>query len=95
MFMIAMAQQFLASSHIVLLFGEACPACFVQRATSSLLPARCTTNCLQQVAIGIGDLSWAGQCFRLAVALDPSHAEALNNLAVLDMRRGDAQQVTQ
>jgi Tfp pilus assembly protein PilF len=46
-----------------------------------------------QVAIGIGDLSWAQQCFRLAAALDPGHAEALNNLGVLQLKRRQAQQV--
>jgi tetratricopeptide repeat protein 8 len=46
-----------------------------------------------QVAIGIGDLSWAQQCFRLAAALDPGHAEALNNLGVLQLKRRQPQQV--
>ncbi|WIA20159.1 hypothetical protein OEZ85_006009 [Tetradesmus obliquus] len=45
-----------------------------------------------QVAIGIGDLSWAQQCFRLAAALDPGHAEALNNLGVLQLKRRQPQQ---
>ncbi|CCW69532.1 unnamed protein product [Phytomonas sp. Hart1] len=35
------------------------------------------------VYIGIGDLRFAERAFRLAVATDSSHAEALNNLAVL------------
>ncbi|KAF8055912.1 Ttc8 [Scenedesmus sp. PABB004] len=45
-----------------------------------------------QVALGIGDLAWAEQCFRVAAALQPGHGEALNNLAVLAMRRGRAPQ---
>ncbi len=45
-----------------------------------------------QIAVGIGDVSWAQQCFRLAVSLDPAHAEAWNNLAVLEMRRGSDEQ---
>eukprot|EP00879_Flechtneria_rotunda_P021995 GHRR01023196.1.p1 GENE.GHRR01023196.1~~GHRR01023196.1.p1 ORF type:complete len:416 (+),score=162.18 GHRR01023196.1:766-2013(+) len=45
-----------------------------------------------QVAIGIGDLSWAHQCFRLAVTLNPAHPEALNNLGVLEIRKGKVQQ---
>lgn len=52
----------------------------------------CMLVCVQ-VAIGIGDLSWAQQCFRLAAALDPGHAEALNNLGVLQLKRRQPQQV--
>eukprot|EP00775_Hariotina_reticulata_P012139 gene12139-12277_t len=72
---------------------DLCLSCFeraLSLATDAVLPDIWYN--LGQVAIGIGDLSWATQCFRLAVALDPSHGEALNNLAVLDMRRGDVQQ---
>jgi Flp pilus assembly protein TadD len=46
-----------------------------------------------KIAIGIGDVAWAQQCFRLVVSLEPGHAEAWNNLAVLEQRRGDAAQV--
>lgn len=45
-----------------------------------------------QVACALGQLPWAEQCFRLAVALDPGHAEALNNLGVLESRKGGLQQ---
>ena len=38
-------------------------------------------------------MTWAQQCFRLAVSLDPAHSEAWNNLAVLEMRRGNDEQV--
>jgi hypothetical protein len=47
-----------------------------------------------QVAIGIGDLGWAQQCFKLAAVLDPTHVEALTNLGVLELRRGKDQQVS-
>ena len=33
----------------------------------------------------------AYQCLRLAVAADNGHAEAYNNLAVLELRRGDVE----
>lgn len=46
-----------------------------------------------QVAIGIGQLSWADQCFGLAIALEPSHGEALNNLGVLESKKGQLTQV--
>lgn len=49
--------------------------------------------CTAQVTIGIGQLSWAEQCFRLAIALEPNHGEALNNLGVLESRKGQLQQV--
>jgi hypothetical protein len=52
-----------------------------------------TITAASQVAIGIGQLSWAEQCFRLAVALEPNHGEALNNLGVLESRKGHLQQV--
>jgi tetratricopeptide repeat protein 8 len=42
-----------------------------------------------QVAIGIGDLGLAYQCFKVAVSVDPSHAESYNNLGVLDYRKGN------
>lgn len=45
-----------------------------------------------QVAIGIGDLSLAYQCFKLAISIDPSHAEAFNNLGVLEYRKGNDEQ---
>ena len=35
----------------------------------------------------------AHQCLRLALANNNSHAEAYNNLAVLEMRKGHAEQV--
>lgn len=35
-----------------------------------------------QVAIGIGDLVLAEQCFKIAVSVDSRHAESFNNLGV-------------
>jgi tetratricopeptide repeat protein 8 len=39
------------------------------------------------VAIGIGDVSLAYQALKVATSIDPSHAESLNNLAVLELRK--------
>jgi tetratricopeptide repeat protein 8 len=39
------------------------------------------------VGIGMGNTSFAERAFRLAVGADATHAEALNNLAVLALRR--------
>ncbi|XP_067099505.1 LOW QUALITY PROTEIN: tetratricopeptide repeat protein 8 [Osmerus mordax] len=44
------------------------------------------------VAVGIGDLTLAYQCFKLALAFNNDHAEAYNNLAVLELRRGRVEQ---
>ncbi len=41
------------------------------------------------VGIGIGDLGLAYQSFKIAVSLNPNHAEAFNNLGVLELRRGN------
>ena len=40
------------------------------------------------IAINLGDTNLAYQCFRLALSSNHSHAEAFNNLGVLEMRRG-------
>lgn len=42
---------------------------------------------------GIGDLTLAYQCFKLALAFNNDHAEAYNNLAVLELRKGRVEQV--
>ncbi|EPY22782.1 TRP protein for flagellar function [Strigomonas culicis] len=39
------------------------------------------------VGVGLGDLAFAQRGFRLAVAADPTHGEALNNLAVLALQQ--------
>lgn len=44
------------------------------------------------VAVGIADLTLAYQCFKLALAFNNDHAEAYNNLAVLELRKGRIEQ---
>lgn len=39
------------------------------------------------VGTSLGDLGLAYQAFKVAVSLDPHHGEAMNNIAVLEMRR--------
>lgn len=39
------------------------------------------------IGVALGDLGLAYQAFKIAVSIDPSHGEALNNIAVLEMRR--------
>lgn len=39
------------------------------------------------IGVALGDLGLAYQGFKIAVSIDPSHGEALNNIAVLEMRR--------
>lgn len=39
------------------------------------------------MGISLGDLGLAYQAFKVAVSIDPNHGEALNNIAVLEMRR--------
>ena len=46
------------------------------------------------VALGIGDLTLAYQSFRLALASNNDHAEAYNNLGVLEMRKGRIEMVS-
>uniref|UniRef100_A0A4W3GTW3 Tetratricopeptide repeat domain 8 n=3 Tax=Callorhinchus milii TaxID=7868 RepID=A0A4W3GTW3_CALMI len=47
---------------------------------------------LGHIAVGIGDMTLAYQCFKLALANNNDHAEAYNNLAVLEMRKGHHEQ---
>uniref|UniRef100_A0A8C0AY05 Tetratricopeptide repeat domain 8 n=1 Tax=Buteo japonicus TaxID=224669 RepID=A0A8C0AY05_9AVES len=47
---------------------------------------------LGHVAVGIGDLNLAYQCFRLTLVNNNDYAEAYNNLAVLEMRKGHVEQ---
>lgn len=44
------------------------------------------------MAIGIGDLTLAYQCLKIAISIDPTHAEAYNNLGVLEYRKGSDEQ---
>ena len=39
------------------------------------------------IGVSLGDLSLAYQAFKVAASIDPNHGEALNNIAVLEMRR--------
>jgi tetratricopeptide (TPR) repeat protein len=39
------------------------------------------------VGVALGDLGLAYQAFKVAVSVDPNHGEALNNVAVLELRR--------
>eukprot|EP01036_Dinobryon_divergens_P032502 gene32502-42107_t len=39
------------------------------------------------IGISLGDLGLAYQAFKVSVSVDPQHGEALNNIAVLEMRR--------
>ncbi len=45
-----------------------------------------------QVAIAIGDIGLAYQTFKIAVSVNPSHAESYNNLGVLELKRGSFEQ---
>jgi len=45
------------------------------------------------VCQGIGDSNLAYQSFRLALAADNNHAEAYNNLGVIEARKGRAEMV--
>ncbi|XP_074764612.1 tetratricopeptide repeat protein 8 isoform X1 [Athene noctua] len=47
---------------------------------------------LGHVAVGIGDVNLAYQCFKLALVNNNDYAEAYNNLAVLEMRKGHIEQ---
>ena len=44
------------------------------------------------VAIGIGDLGLAYQAFKIAVSVNPEHAESFCNLGVLELRKGNFEQ---
>jgi tetratricopeptide repeat protein 8 len=39
------------------------------------------------IGVALGDLGLAYQAFKITVSIDSSHGEALNNIAVLEMRR--------
>ncbi|XP_074646623.1 tetratricopeptide repeat protein 8-like [Tubulanus polymorphus] len=45
-----------------------------------------------QVALGIGDLNLSYQAFRMALSANNDHAEAYNNLGVLEMKKGKLEQ---
>eukprot|EP01013_Petalomonas_cantuscygni_P030709 TRINITY_DN56749_c0_g1_i1.p1 TRINITY_DN56749_c0_g1~~TRINITY_DN56749_c0_g1_i1.p1 ORF type:complete len:566 (+),score=86.17 TRINITY_DN56749_c0_g1_i1:128-1699(+) len=43
---------------------------------------------ISHIAVGVGDLGLAYQCLKVAIHVCPTHAEAFNNLAILDLRKG-------
>lgn len=45
-----------------------------------------------QVAVGIGDVGLAYQAFKITVSIDSNHAEAFNNLGILELRKGNIDQ---
>ena len=45
------------------------------------------------MGLAIGDASLAYQCFRLSLSADNNHAESFNNLGVLELRKGNVDQV--
>ena len=53
--------------------------------------AECYYN-IGHVAINIGDLVLAYQCFKVAISSNPNHAESFNNLGVLELRKGNLEQ---
>ena len=63
------------------------PALSICTSAHSLI--RCRYN-LSHVAIGLGDKTLAYQALKVAVSLNGNHAEALNNLGVLELLRGNA-----
>jgi hypothetical protein len=68
--------------------------CFEQIACYHLFFAFLFLTCILCLSPqGIGDLTLASQCFKLALAFNNDHAEAYNNLAVLELRKGHIEQV--
>jgi len=45
------------------------------------------------IALSTGQTDLASQCFRLALSANGNHAESFNNLAVLEIRKGNVDQV--
>lgn len=39
------------------------------------------------IGISLGDLGLAYQAFKIAISVDPTHGEALNNISILEIRR--------
>uniref|UniRef100_A0A8C7DI39 Tetratricopeptide repeat domain 8 n=1 Tax=Oncorhynchus kisutch TaxID=8019 RepID=A0A8C7DI39_ONCKI len=67
--------------------------CFEQIACYHLFVAFLFVTCILCFSPqGIGDLTLASQCFKLALAFNNDHAEAYNNLAVLELRKGHIEQ---
>ncbi|XP_002155374.2 tetratricopeptide repeat protein 8 isoform X1 [Hydra vulgaris] len=47
---------------------------------------------ISHIAIGIGDMRLAYQCLRLSLSVNSDHAEAFNNLGVLELRRNNSEE---
>lgn len=47
---------------------------------------------ISHIAIGVGDLRLAYQCLRIALVANNDHAEAYNNLGVLESKRGNVEE---
>ncbi|KAF4652135.1 Tetratricopeptide repeat protein 8 [Perkinsus olseni] len=43
------------------------------------------------IGIGVGDLAFAYQAFKVSVSYDNTHAESLNNIGVLELRKGNTE----
>ena len=64
----------------------------MQNTLQELLPLSKTWQILQTwmtMHAGIGDVNMAYQAFSVATAMDSTHAEALTNLGVLEVRQGN------
>jgi len=72
---------------------DTCLSCF-DRALKSATPDElgdCWYN-IGMVSVGIGDCQLAALAWKTAIAVEPSHAEALNNLGLLELRLGHHEQ---
>ena len=47
---------------------------------------------LGHVAVGLGELGLAFECFRIAISFNASHAESFCNLGVLELRKGNTEE---
>jgi tetratricopeptide repeat protein 8 len=70
------------------LLASICIHCLAAVRCHSYKLPRCRYN-IGHVAVGIGDLGLAYQCFKIAVSVNANHAESYNNLGVLDYRKGN------
>lgn len=76
-------------SLVCMLFLGVCKHCL---SVTDIYPG--SKLCMKVVFQASGDVSMAYQCFRLAIAANNDHAEAFTNLGVLEMRKGNIEQVT-
>jgi tetratricopeptide repeat protein 8 len=54
------------------------------------MPCQSCRYNLSHVSIGLGDKNLAYQSLKVAISLNSNHAEALNNLGILEFQRGNA-----